>query len=293
MTGVLLVDKPEDISSAGVIRVLKPRLGEAKVGHAGTLDPFASGLLPLCVGEATKLVRFLLFERKAYSGVIRLGAETDTLDRTGEVVNTALVPALSPDQLVQVAAGFRECRSQRPPMYSAIKRSGVPLYTLARKGLEVERAERPIEIHALTLHRLDADRVAIEVECSKGTYIRVLAADIGRAMGTVAHLESLRRVGVGRFRVAEAVPLATLLASSGPLPLLSLEAALGDLPSHRLDAPAIVRLRQGQQDPLRHLPAPRHPDDAALVLDVRGGVAGVIESAPDGTWRVARLLAGD
>jgi len=293
MTGVLLVDKPENITSAGVIRALKPRIAGAKVGHVGTLDPFASGLLPLCIGEATKVARFLLLERKAYTGIIRLGTATDTLDRTGQTVETAAVPALSGADLARVAARFHGHTVQRPPMYSALKRDGVPLYALARRGVEVAREARPIEIHEIALRAVDATHLALEVACSKGTYVRVLAADIGAALGTVAHLESLRRTQVGRFRVEEAAPLEDLTAAApaGPLPLLPLHRVLADMRAHRFSAAALALLRRGQQGPLGDLPAPRGPDDTALVLDAMGEVTGVIEAGADGGWRLSRLLA--
>src|ERR1051325_904807 len=151
VTGILLVDKPEGMTSAGVIRALKPRLGRTKVGHLGTLDPFASGLLPLCLGEATKVARWLLLEDKAYEGTIRLGTATDTLDRTGTVVGNAPVPPLEQRMVDEPAGRFAGRPQQVPPMSSALKRAGVPLYELARRGIEVEREPRDIEIRWLVL----------------------------------------------------------------------------------------------------------------------------------------------
>src|SRR6185295_5405106 len=204
VTGILLVDKPEGMSSAGVIRALKPCLAGSKVGHLGTLDPFASGLLPLCLGEATKVARYLLHESKAYTGTIRLGVATDTLDRTGTCIEQAALPPLDQPAVAAVAARFTGRLQQVPPMYSALKREGVPLYKLARRGVEVERAPRQIEIARLDLRLRDAERIDFTVACSKGTYVRVLAADVGAALGTVAHLEDLRRTQVGSFRIEDA-----------------------------------------------------------------------------------------
>lgn len=294
MTGILLVDKPEGTSSAGVIRVLKPRLGRAKVGHLGTLDPFASGLLPLCLGEATKVARYLLVEHKAYAGTIRLGTATDTLDRTGACVETAAVPALPPGALAALAARFTGRQEQVPPMYSALKRDGVPLYKLARRGIEVERAAREIEITALVLEQRDAERIDFHLACSKGTYVRVLAADLGRALGTVAHLEALRRTQVGDFRIEDAHPLDGLaaLAADVPLPLVAVREALAGYAAHAVPAEGVARLRRGQQDPLARLSPPRQEGETALVVDSAGDVAAVIESA--GTppaWRLVRLLS--
>ncbi|HJW70798.1 MAG TPA: tRNA pseudouridine(55) synthase TruB [Candidatus Binatia bacterium] len=287
MTGILLVDKPEGLSSAGVIRALKGRLGGAKVGHLGTLDPFASGLLPLCVGEATKVARYLLLERKEYTGTVRLGIETDTLDRTGETLATADVPDLSAQRLAAVAEGFVGRQHQVPPMYSALKRDGVPLYKLARRGLEVERAAREIEIRRLELVQRDRERIDFTVECSKGTYVRVLAADLGRALGTVAHLERLRRTAVGDFRVADAQTPESL-ATMSVLPLVAIRHALAELRAFPLNGDALGQLRRGQQAPLRGLPRGKI-GEAALVVNDAGTVSALVEVGPDG-WRLTRML---
>ena len=291
MTGLLLVDKPEGTTSAGVIRALKPRLGCAKVGHLGTLDPFASGLLPLCIGEATKVARWLLLEDKSYTGSIYLGTATDTLDRTGAPVRTALVPPLDQAAVDAVAARFLGRREQVPPMYSALKRGGVPLYRLARRGIEVERAPRAIDVRQLALTVRGRDLIEFALDCSKGTYVRVLAADIGDALGTVAHLATLRRTRVGSFDVAAATPLAQLL--DAPLPLVPVRSALADYAAFTApSADAVTRLRRGQQEPLACLPPPRRAGETALLLDPSGEVVAVVESAGDRpAWRVARLLA--
>ena len=294
MTGILLLDKPEGVSSAGAIRALKPRLGRTKVGHLGTLDPFASGLLPLCLGEATKVARYLLLERKTYTGTIRLGQATDTLDRTGAVVETAAVPALDAAQVAAVAGRFTGCQRQVPPMYSALKREGVPLYELARRGVEVEREAREIEIIRLELALRGADRLDFTVACTKGTYVRVLAADIGRALGTVAHLEQLRRTAVGGFRIEDAVPLDAAVATPAdvPLPLVQVREALEGYAAFTAPADGLAQLRRGQQHSLARLPVPRRTGDVALLLDDAGRVAGVIEaSGAHPAWRLVRLLA--
>lgn len=291
MTGILLVDKPEGMSSAGAIRALKGRLGGAKVGHLGTLDPFASGLLPLCIGEATKIARYLLVEQKAYTGTIRLGSETDTLDRTGTTVATAAVPPLSADAVSDVARRFTGRQRQVPPMYSALKRDGVPLYKLARRGIEVEREAREIEVTRLDLEACGANELRFTVDCSKGTYIRVLAADIGRALGTVAHLERLRRTRVGSFTIESAYPLEAL-GSMQALPLVPVREALGDLRTLSLDAEGMARLRHGQQAALELLPAPRDAGEVALVLDPVGSVAAIVVGPQAHVgWRLVRLLA--
>jgi tRNA pseudouridine55 synthase len=287
VTGVLLVDKPEGLSSAGVIRALKPLLGGTKVGHLGTLDPFASGLLPLCLGEATKVARHLLLEDKAYTGVIRLGVETDTLDRTGREVATAAVPKDVAARLPALAASFLGRQRQTPPMYSALKRSGTPLYALARRGVEVEREAREIEIRRLDLAPHDAERIAFALDCSKGTYVRVLAADLGRALGTVAHLETLRRTTVGGFRVDQAFSPEALMDMAA-LPLIPVREALSGLRAFALEPEALAGLRRGQQGVLRGLPPPQ-PDETAVIVDGEGNVTALLDTGPTG-WRLARLL---
>jgi len=276
-----------------VIRALKPRLGRIKVGHLGTLDPFASGLLPLCLGEATKVARYLLVEHKAYEGTIRLGTATDTLDRTGTPIDTAPVPALAQATLDAVAAHFTGRQEQVPPMYSALKRDGVPLYELARRGLEVERAPREVTIESLELVLRAADRIDFRVACSKGTYVRVLAADVGRALETRAHLERLRRTRVGAFRVEDATAVDALLAlaPAAALPVLAVREALAGYPAVAAPPDALERLRRGQQAPLARLPAPRAAGETALLLDPAGDVAAIIEAAgARPAWRLVRLL---
>ena len=292
MTGVLLVDKPEGLSSAGVIRALKGRLAGAKVGHVGTLDPFASGLLPLCIGEATKVARYLLLEEKAYTGRIRLGRETDTLDCTGTTTHAAPVPALEPTDLARLQARFVGAQRQTPPMYSALKRDGVPLYALARRVVDVEREPRDIVVHALELTIAEPAAFDFLVRCSKGTYVRVLAADIGRVLGTVAHLERLRRTEVGAFRVENAATPEGLLASDAAgWPLVPIADALAGLRRLAVGEHDLAALRQGRQQPLQAL-APGRPGEAALVVDGGGTVVAVVEAGPPpGGWRLVRLLA--
>ena len=293
MTGILLVDKPEAMTSAGVIRVLRPVLGRTKVGHLGTLDPFASGLLPLCLGEATKVARYLLLERKEYAGTIRLGVATDTLDHTGAAIERCPVPQLDQATVDAVAVRFTGRQRQVPPMYSALKRGGVPLYKLARRGIQVDRAPRDIDVAALELRLVPPDRLEFALACSKGTYVRVLAADIGRTLGTLAHLERLRRTAVGPFRLNDA-RTPDLLASLplGQLPLVPVRAALAGYRAFVLPELDLDRLRRGQQDRLGVLPPPAQAGETALLLDEAGHVAGVVESetARPG-WHLVRVLA--
>jgi tRNA pseudouridine55 synthase len=293
VTGLLLVDKPEGITSAGVIRLLKPRLGRAKVGHLGTLDPFASGLLPLCLGEATKVARYLLLEEKSYTGTIQLGTATDTLDRTGAVTATALVSPVSSDRLQQVATEFRGQQTQVPPMYSALKRDGVPLYRLARRGIEVERAPREICVHSLDLRAAGDGRIDFAMRCTKGTYVRVLATDIAEALGTVGHLTVLRRTAVGSFRVEDAHGVDALRDGEGPLPLLGVRESLMGLRTFAVTTSTLQALGRGQQQGLLALPRPERVDEPALLVDADGAVGAIIEAHGDQQWHLARVLHPD
>jgi len=213
MDGVLLVDKPAAMSSADVVRRIKAKVKPARVGHLGTLDPLATGLLPILVGQGTKLAPFLEKGDKEYQGIIALGAETDTLDRYGAVVRVAAVPALDRAALAQVAARFVGRIEQVPPLYSAIKRDGVPLYKLARSGGAVEPApSRTVEIISLELEPADESSLRFNVVCSPGTYVRSLARDIGIALGSAAHLTELRRLRSSGFSIADAHSLDQALA---------------------------------------------------------------------------------
>jgi tRNA pseudouridine55 synthase len=211
--GILVVDKPAAMTSAAVVaevrRALRP-LGVKKAGHTGTLDPLATGVLPLCFGEATKLATYLLVDEKAYEAELVLGVETDTLDAYGrEVARDDAGAALVTEAMLRAALGrFTGAIEQVPPMYSAIQQDGRRLHELAREGVDVDRAARAVTIHRLELLGFDpvARRARIEVDCSKGTYVRTLVADLGRAVGCGAHLGALRRTRSGRFTLADAAP---------------------------------------------------------------------------------------
>ncbi len=287
LDGILLVDKPADITSAGVVREVKRRLRVAKIGHLGTLDPFATGLLPLALGEGTKVVSFLSQGEKSYVGVIALGRLTDTLDATGEVVATAAVPSLAPGILEEVARRFRGTIEQVPPMFSALKRGGIPLYELARKGVDVDREPRQVHIESLSLTVASAAEISISVRCSKGTYVRSLACDIAAALGTVGHLASLRRTTFGSFEVASAIPLGSLTAET-ELSILSPRVALSGLREIEIDAQLATRIRKGQQVAVASLLAAPSPSEIAKVLCDDELVALVGED--EGRWRIQRVF---
>ncbi len=197
--GILLLDKPSGISSNGALQKVRYMLNASKAGHSGTLDPMATGLLPIGLGQGTKALPYLLDAHKRYVATLKLGETTATGDAEGEVIERQSVPHLSASLLESVIARFRGAFSQTPPMYSALKQQGRPLYELAREGIVVERAARAIHFYAIELLSWTEQTIQLQVWCSKGTYIRVLAEDIGQALGCGAHLTALRRIGVAGF----------------------------------------------------------------------------------------------
>jgi tRNA pseudouridine55 synthase len=287
--GILLIDKPAGLTSADVVRDVKRRLGGAKVGHLGTLDPFATGLLPLCVGEGSKIVPFLNESDKGYRGAIRLGAATDTLDATGVTTDTAAIPEIAAIDLPAVAARFLGEREQVPPMYSALKRSGVPLYELARRGVVVDREPRKIRVRSLELVAAGRDEIGFAVECSKGTYVRVLADEIARHLGTVGHLSTLRRTRFGPLRVEDA-SAPDRVGLEAPLPIVGLRDALPTFRELVADEAIERRIRLGQQAVLRELPAPRTEGEIAKTISPEGDMIAVLR-AHDGSWSILRVFA--
>jgi tRNA pseudouridine55 synthase len=245
--GVLLLDKPRGLTSNAALQAARRLYRAQKAGHTGTLDPLASGLLPVLFGEATKFSTELLDADKTYAAEIKLGEATTTGDAEGEVVERRAVAATR-TEVERALDGFRGAGTQVPPMYSALKRDGRPLYEYARAGRSVDRPARPITIHALTLDVLDGPRLEFTVRASKGTYIRVLAEDIGRALGCGAHLAALRRLAIGPFSVADAATvhaLESLDAKARDARLLPLDALVGHLPAVRLEEAAARRFTRG------------------------------------------------
>ncbi len=247
--GVVLLDKPAGLSSNQALQRVRRLFNARKAGHTGTLDPFATGLLPLCFGEASKTTAFLLDATKAYRAEARLGQATATGDPEGEVVESGPVPTVSAEAIETVLAGLTGDIEQVPPMYSALKHEGKPLYELARQGITVPRKARPVTIHALELVEWSPPRLVFDVVCSKGTYVRTLAEDIAGALGTVAHLTALRRLRVGPFDAAGMVALDTLeaAAEAGSLKdhLLPVDAGLPDWPLVTLDTAGARAFRHG------------------------------------------------
>ena len=255
VSGVLLIDKPQGMTSQQVVSKVKYLLksdvhDSKKAGHTGTLDPMATGLLPICLGEATKFSHYQLDAIKSYQAIIKLGEQTDTGDAEGKIIATIPVPHVTQAMLQSVTEQFLGEIMQVPPMYSALKKDGKKLYELAREGIEVERAARPLTIYELSLTPLSEQQLQLTVTCSKGTYVRVLAEDIAKALGTVGHLTALRRIRTGDFKIADAIPLADFTALDVAArfdKLLAVDACVHSLPSLVLDDSQSKRIRQGQR----------------------------------------------
>ncbi len=250
--GILLLDKPVNLTSNGALQIVKRLFQARKAGHTGSLDPFASGLLPICLGEATKIAGFLLDTDKRYRALCKLGITTSTGDTEGTILAVKPPGIITQQRLTEVLAAFTGELEQVPPMYSAIKQQGQPLYKLARRGISVEREARRITIHKLKLLRHYEDFIEIEVCCSKGTYIRTLAEDIGAQLGCGAHLQALRRTGLGDFQEGQMLSLEQLheSAASGmsqlDSALVPMQTALADWPDVSLSDDAAFCLCRGQ-----------------------------------------------
>ena len=284
--GALLLDKPLGLSSNAALQTAKRLLGAAKAGHAGTLDPLASGLLVLLFGEATKFAGHLLDADKEYLATLKLGERTTTGDAEGQVLQAREI-SFPPETLQSVLERFRGEIEQVPPMHSALKREGTPLYKLARRGEEVERAPRRVRILQLQLLRQQGASLELRVVCTKGTYIRVLAEDIGEALRCGAHLSALRRTGAGRFRVEQACTLEALGEASGREKLLPLPALIDGLPRAELGAAEEARLRQGQALQISGLHA-----GLCAVVRPDGAVIGLGNADGEGELRPLRLTSG-
>lgn len=260
VSGILLLDKPSGITSNDALQQVKRLYFAKKAGHTGSLDPLASGVLPICMGEATKVSAFLLDADKRYQVRCQLGVRTATADAEGEVLETRPVGVYNREQLETALEEFRGSIEQIPPMYSALKHQGQRLYKLARQGVEVEREPRPVEIYELTVAGQGEDWLDINVHCSKGTYVRTLAEDIGDRLGCGAHVSALRRTAVGPYGDTMLVGLETLRElkekdmSSMDTLLLPIESALTQWPDVDLSTDAAFYLQQGQPVLVPHAP---------------------------------------
>jgi tRNA pseudouridine55 synthase len=301
--GVLVVDKTPGPTSFEVVKRVRRALAGAwgvserrlKVGHGGTLDPLASGVLPVCVGEATKLAPFLLDADKEYHATARLGIETETLDADGAVVATHPVAGLTAAAVEEALVRFRGEIEQTPPMYSALKRDGRRLYDYARAGETVVRASRRVVVHELAMLGFDPpDVVHLQVRCSKGTYVRVLAADLGAALGVGAHLTALRRVASGPFHLGQALTLEVVverIARGEPLPFVSLTAALSHLPQVVVGPAMADAVREGRRLAWTALGAGAPPGGQVRLVRESGALVAVVEPGEDGALRSLRVFA--
>ncbi len=296
----LVIDKPPGLTSQQVVARVKRLLKCRKVGHTGTLDPLATGVLPLACNRATRLIRFLDENRKVYSGEIEFGVESDTLDRDGTVVYRHPGPLdITPAAISAAFAGFSGTISQVPPLYSAIKSRGKPLYAYARAGETVEIPERRVEIHSFELLACDLPLVSFRVVCSKGTYVRSLAADVGRKLGCGGRIWSLRREASGPFDLDRALSLAELeklVAAGRELPWRAPLAVLGHLPRLSLDDAVFVEMvRHGRSLPLAQLPpipAAVGDGEVLVLVDTAGRLLALAaRDAAAGCLRMLRVMA--
>jgi len=293
-SGILVVDKPAGVTSFDAVALARRRLGVRRVGHAGTLDPQATGVLPLLVGEATKLTPYLMDHDKEYVATVRFGVTTDTHDLSGRVLAEAPVTGLSRARLEAACRTFVGRIAQVPPMFSAVHHAGRRLYELAREGVEVERAPREVEVASITVEEVGETSATLRIVCGKGTYVRVLAADLGAALGCGGALERLTRTRVGPFELRGAVTWAEL-AGASPESLwarvLPPDAALAGWRAVHLDGEGTRRFRHGQP---AELAAPLSGARLVRVYDAAGALVGVGEVAADGrSVRPQRILHAD
>lgn len=293
VSGILLLDKPLGLSSNHALQRVKRLYDARKAGHTGSLDPLADGMLPICFGDATKVSAYLLDADKYYRFRVRLGRVTTTGDAEGETVSEHPVEGIDASRIEAALAQFRGAIEQLPPMYSALKHQGKRLYELAREGIEVARELRPVTIHRLELGAVDLPEFELTVHCSKGTYVRTLAEDIGSVLGCGAHVAALRRTGVGPYT---AFPMHTLealeqLAEQG-MPaldalLLPVDTALGDWPAVRVSADSAFYLRQGQA-----VLVPKAPTEGWVRIYHGDDFMAVGEVQDDGLIAPRRLMTG-
>ncbi len=293
MDGFIVLDKPVGMTSHDVVNSVRRLAGMKKVGHTGTLDPFATGVLPVALGEATKAIPFLDESVKEYLAVMRLGETTDTQDCTGAVIRRGEWQGITPARIEEAAGLFIGRGSQVPPMYSALKRNGVPLYRLARKGEEVSREPRAIEIHSLVIDRIALPDVAFTVRCSRGVYIRTLASDMGDRLGCGAHLVELRRNVSGPFKLEQALTMEKLAEITGrsalPTVLISCHAVLAhlrDLPLTERGAAQVAHGIAPEAADIEALPDEALKEGERMRLSREGRLLAVAESMAEG-WPVS------
>ena len=295
-SGILVVDKGRGATSFDVVAVVRRRLGVRRIGHAGTLDPDATGVLPILVGEATKLTPYLVDQDKEYVATLRFGVTTDTHDVSGRVLSQTPVDELDSARLEEACRAFVGPIRQVPPMYSAVHHQGRRLYELARQGIEVERAAREVVIRSIAIEKIDGPRATLRIVCGKGTYVRVLAADLGAELGCGGAVESLVRWRVGPFDLRDAVSWNELCSEATNRDLWSrvrpVETALAGWPSVRLDGPGAAAFGHGQAADV--IPAAAAAEGYVRVHDADGPMIGVGELTAGGSKvRPIRILHAD
>ena len=296
-SGILVVDKGRGATSFDVVAVVRRRLGVRRIGHAGTLDPDATGVLPILVGEATKLTPYLVDQDKEYVATLRFGVTTDTHDVSGRVLSQTPVEELDAARLEEACRAFVGPIRQVPPMYSAVHHLGRRLYELAREGIEVERAAREVVIRSIAIEKIDGPRATLRIVCGKGTYVRVLAADLGAALGCGGAVESLVRWRVGPFDLADAVSWSELCSDASRHDDLwsrvrPVETALAGWPSVRLDGTGAAAFGHGQAADV--IPAAASAEGYVRVHDAEGPMLGVGELMAGGSKvRPVRILHAD
>lgn len=285
--GVFLLNKPLNISSNAALQKVRWLYRAHKAGHTGALDPLATGLLPICLGEATKFSHYLLDADKRYQTTIQLGTATSTGDVEGEVVESQAVPLLTEDSISKVLKQFEGDTAQIPPMYSALKKDGRPLYELARKGIEIERPARPVRISQIKLLSFTEQSISLDVTCSKGTYIRVLGEDIAKAMGAVGHLSKLHRIQTGHFQLDEHMTieyLESLDEAAREDLLLPSYAAVEGLPKFELPLERVKYFNNGQESSVDF------PESDSVLVFSNGQCLGLAEVSAIGRLKPKRLL---
>ena len=291
-SGVLVVDKPGGLTSAQVVSRVKRALKARRVGHTGTLDPLATGVLPLCLGEATKLAGYLLADDKAYEAELCFGVETDTLDAEGSVTarRPAAAAAMREEALLREMAALVGELDQVPPMYSALKQGGKRLHELARAGRSVPRPPRRVEVYALDLLEFEPPRATLRIDCSKGTYVRALARDLGAALGCGAHVSSLRRLRAGPFDIAQALPLEDIDPELASRALIAPAEAVSHLPGVRVPSERLREVANGRVLPWPAIGEGGAPEGRFRLLAPEGELI-AIASVRDGAVAYERVLS--
>ena len=285
MNGVLIIDKPQGVTSFDIVRQVRRLCGVRRVGHAGTLDPLATGVLPVAVGSATRLVEYMMAGDKTYQATLKLGASTDTQDSEGKVLEEGDWRHVDRTTLDAAVAGFVGVIEQLPPMYSALKKDGKPLYQLARQGIEIDRQTRSIKIDSLQVDDFAPPFVTFTVRCSKGTYVRTLCHDLGLKLNCFAHMTALRRLSCGLFDATVShtpEALQCLVEQGKPLPLLSPAEVLADWPALTVAGPVLGRLRDGVAPDMTDLDVSGLVPDELVCFLADGVLVAVARFAPGG-----------